>query len=159
MKLSQCFFGTAALLCAAFVNGAAHAQECGDKELVRAGEVTGTGTSVGFIVGARWGEGAVRLDDGRVFEFRVRGVKAAEYGAAQVTVSGVVFNLERIEDFSGRYVGLAGGVTVANQGAGVASFTNGDCVTVHITRDEVIGAQASLPFPGTLDVEVTRVVQ
>ena len=159
MKYLQIFLGYGALMGIVFLGSAVNAVACADKELVRSGEIVGTGKSVGFIVGARWGEGTVRLDDGRVFEFRVRGVKGGETGIANVSVRGIVYNLEAIEDFSGRYIGVAGGVTIANKGAGIASFSNSKCVTVRVTRDEVAGVQGSLPFPGTLDVEVTNIVQ
>lgn len=151
--------GLIAVLSIVFFGTDAHAEKCQDRELVRAGDIVGSGKSVGLIIGARWGKGIVELDDGTRFEFRVRGVKGVETGAANVSVRGVVYNLEQIEDFSGRYVGVAGGLTISQKGAGLAAFTNGKCVTVHITRDEVVGVQASLPFPGTLDVEVIRIAE
>ena len=40
-------------------------QECGERELVKAGTLKITVKSVGLIVGARWGTGVVTLNDGK----------------------------------------------------------------------------------------------
>ena len=44
--------------------------------------VTGQVKSIGFIVGARWGGGELRLSNGESRRFQILGLKALETGAA-----------------------------------------------------------------------------
>jgi len=147
----------AAFLIMGMTSGTALAVECADQELIKSGDIVGVGKSIGFMIGVRWGEGAVRLNDGTIFEFKAKGIKAAEMGMSKVQVRGTVYNLKSIEDFNGVFAGVAGGLTVANKGAGFASFTNEKCVTVHIKREKVIGVQGSAPMVAGLTVEVTKI--
>ena len=126
---------------------------CSEVEFKRSGEIRGTGRSVGFILGVRWGVGMVRMDDGRTFKFRAKGVKPVEIGAAETKFVGQVFNLDKPEDFAGIYGGLAGGLTVV-KGFGGAAYQNGKCVTVQIKRFGAKGLQGSLPMLSGIHVEL-----
>jgi hypothetical protein len=129
--------------------------KCEGVEFKRSGEIRGTGRSVGFILGVRWGVGMVKMDDGREFKFRTKGIKAAEMGAAETKFVGQVFNLDNPEDFPGFYGGLSGGLTVI-KGFGGASYQNDECVTLQIKRFDAQGVQTSLPFPSGIQFELTE---
>jgi len=129
---------------------------CSEMELKRSGELRGTGRSVGFIIGVRWGVGMVRMDDGRTFQFRAKGVKPVEMGAAETKFVGIVYNLDKPEDFAGVYGGIATGLTAVTKGFGGAAYQNGKCVTMQIKRFDPKGVQGSLPMMAGIHVELTK---
>jgi len=129
---------------------------CSEMELERSGELRGTGRSVGFIIGVRWGVGMVRMDDGRSFKFQAKGIKPAEMGAAETKFVGIVYNLDKPEDFAGTYGGVATGLTAVAKGFGGAAYQNGKCVTVQIKRFDPKGVQGSLPMMSGIHVELTQ---
>ncbi|MEH6403014.1 MAG: hypothetical protein V7750_06540 [Sneathiella sp.] len=131
------------------------AEECQDKELVKAGAITGEGGSVGFIIGYRWGAGEITLNDGRKFNFKVKGGKIGEIGANKVSFAGTIYNMKTIDDFAGVYSGVAAGITLY-KGLGGASFTNPRCVSINVKRTDSTGLQSSLPAPAVLDVELVK---
>lgn len=133
-----------------------HDTTCDNRELVEAGTLTGEGKSVGFVIGARWGNGVVRMNNGSNFKFKAKGGKGMEMGAAKTEFSGMVYNLEKPADFAGTYTGMAGGATVAKAGAGFAYYTNGNCVVLKVKRHNPAGAQLSAPMLGVVHVEVVK---
>ncbi len=146
--------GLLVVFCLGLSNGAYAADgDCSNVEFKRSGEIRGTGRSVGFILGVRWGVGMVRMDDGREIKFRTKGLKPAEMGVAETRFVGQVFNLENPEDFPGFYGGLAGGLTVI-KGFGGAAYQNDKCVTIQIKRFDAAGVQGSLPFPTGIQFEL-----
>lgn len=135
---------------------AAEQKNCNDMELKKTGILAGEGKSIGFIIGVRWGSGYVRMDDGRTFRFKAKGVKPMEMGAAKVSFRGVVYNLEKPEDFAGFYAGLATGVTIG-KGIGGAAFQNTKtCVAIEIKREAAKGLQGSLPMLTGIHVELAN---
>lgn len=133
-----------------------HGTTCDEKELVEAGTLTGEGKSVGFVVGVRWGQGVVRMNNGTTFKFKAKGGKAMEMGAAATKFSGTVYNLQKPADFAGVYSGLTGGVTVAKAGAGFVELTNGNCVVLKLKRHDPKGLQGSAPMLSAIEVEVVE---
>ncbi len=128
---------------------------CENKELVETGEMVGVATSVGFLIGARWGEGIVRMTDGTKFKFKAKGVKVSEFGAAKFGFRGTIYNLKSPAEFAGVYTGLGGGLTVG-KGVGFAHYQNANCVVVKLKREKVIGVQASMPMLGAVKVELVE---
>lgn len=123
------------------------------KQLVKAGTLRGSGGTAGFIIGYRWAEGTIELNDGTTHNFKAKGVKIGEMGAVKMTFTGTIDNLDSINDFPGQYSGMATGITVY-KGLGGASFTNLKCVSINIHREDVTGLQGSLPAPGTISIEL-----
>ncbi len=137
-------------------SGAGFAEEkvdCPDRELVKSGTFTATVNSVGLIVGARWGEGTLTLTSGESHKFSLEGAKLMEVGAAEIELSGTVYNLEKLEDFQGVYLGIGGGLAVATATLGGMSISNGVCVVMNATDQGGKGLRASMPIgPGGVEI-------
>ena len=142
-------------------NAAAQSRErptdspCLDQELVESGTVEGKVTVTGFLVGVRWGEGVLTLNDGRVFKYRTKGMKTLEIGVAKVQYAGTVYNLDRIEDFTGTYVGIGSGFALI-KGLGGMSVGNGKCVIVN-AKSKSSGVHLTSPLgPGGVTVQLVN---
>jgi hypothetical protein len=61
---------------------AAAEDDCPKGDLPVTGTAEGRATTVGFIVGARWGEGTLTLNDGSQHKFTGKGAKLIETGVA-----------------------------------------------------------------------------
>jgi hypothetical protein len=146
-KLSVCVVIAAISAFAPNQNASAAEQECPKGDLPMSGTVEGRATTVGFIVGARWGEGTLTLNDGSQHKFTAKGVKLLETGVAEVTFKGKVYNLEKLEDFEGDYGSISGGLTVIKGITGGAVLTNDKCVYINVEA-ETEGARLSAPAPG-----------
>jgi hypothetical protein len=129
---------------------------CADRELVESGKLSGEGKSVGFVVGARWGQGVVTMNDGTKFKFKAKGGKGWEFGAAAAKYSGTVFNLSTPADFNGNFSGMTTATTVGKAGIGRSHLTNGKCVVVKLRRHDQEGLQTSAPMLGVIHVEVVE---
>ena len=122
-------------------------QECPKGDLPVSATVQGHMMTVGFIVGVRWGEGTLTLNDGSQHKFTAEGAKLLETGAAKVTFKGNVYNLQKLEDFEGDYGAVGGGLTVIKGITGGAMLTNSNCVYINIEAESE-GARLSAPAPG-----------
>ena len=130
-------------------------QECGERELVKAGTLKLTVKSVGLIVGARWGTGVVTLNDGKSFSISLKGAKIMEIGAAKLEMEGSVYNLDKIEDFPGTYLGIGGGLAVPTAALGGTSITNGKCVVLNASPVGSEGLRVSMPIaPGGVSIKI-----
>ncbi len=132
---------------ALFPAAPAAAQDCPKGDVPVSATVQGHMTTVGFIVGARWGEGTLTLNDGSQHKFTAQGAKLLETGAAKVTFKGKVYNLQKLEDFEGDYAAVSGGLTVIKGVAGGAVLTNDKCVYVNVEAESE-GVRLSAPAPG-----------
>jgi hypothetical protein len=112
--------------------------------------VSGSIKSVGFIAGARWGEGVLTMKSGEQRRFDILGVKLVETGAARTEFEGEVYNLNHIEDFVGTYIGAGTGIAVI-AGKGEAVVNNGRCVIVKV-RGYREGVQMSAPAPSGVEI-------
>jgi hypothetical protein len=127
--------------------GPALAQECPKGDLPVSGTIEARATTVGFIVGARWGEGTLTLNDGSQHKFTGKGAKLLETGAAEVKFKGKVFNLEKLEDFNGDYAAVSAGLTVI-KGLDAGELLNNDkCVYINV-ETESEGLRLSAPAMG-----------
>ncbi len=144
MMKTTVYLSAAAILVA--VGGNAHAQDtqtCEGRELVQAGTFEAVAKTAGIIVGARWGGGTLTLDSGETYDFSFQGAKLLDFGVSETSFSGTIYNLEKIEDFPGTYLGIGGGLSVVTKGLGGASMTNGNCVVVNAKLDETEGVRAT----------------
>jgi hypothetical protein len=99
--------------------------------------------SVGFIAGARWGDGVLTLKDGTDRKFKILGLKVVETGVAANDFVGEVYNLKATQDFEGTYFGASTKISViASKGEGVVN--NKRCVVVKL-RYSGGGVQVSAP--------------
>ena len=100
------------------------------------GPVSGTimisaqGAAVG--VGYTWGDGVLRYG-GRSYHFSVNGVTIADVGYSRVTGRGRVYNLKRLQDFSGTYAAATGQATVGS-GLGGQILENGNGVQIRVDQ-------------------------
>ena len=113
--------------------------------------VSGHVDSAGFIVGARWGDGVLKLSNGETKTFDIIGAKALETGVSATDFTGEVYNLKNVADFGGTFYGASSKLTViAGEGEGV--FNNANCVIVKI-KAKSGGLQLSAP--GAAGVEIS----
>ncbi len=94
--------------------------------------ITLSGRSVGLGVGVRWGEGVLTYR-GTVYPFTVEGVLVGEIGVTNGEVEGAVYNLQRLEDFTGTYASASTGVTIVEGGV-VTAMWNPDGVRITLTE-------------------------
>jgi len=100
---------------------------------VAADEPSGTlqfdGLSAGFLVGFS-GAGGVLTYQGYRYHFSDAGMNIADMGIQWGSTSADVYGLNKVEDFSGNYIGLDAGLAVAAGGA-AAIAQNQQGVSVH----------------------------
>ena len=70
--------------------------------------VTIRGGWAGLGVGANWGDGLLTYE-GHEYPFSLEGLSIGDLGAAGFTASGTVHDLQRAEDFNGRYENVKSG--------------------------------------------------
>jgi len=154
--LKSCGYGVctaiAALALGAVEPASAQAnfEQCGT-DLPLSGTVSGSGKSVSFLVGYRWGKGVLKLNDGREFPFSARGLKVMETGVRTMDFEGAVYNLERIEDFIGNYYGASMGL-VPIKGKGEIIMNNSRCVVI-VARHKSKGLTMSAPAPQGITIQ------
>ncbi len=139
---------SAAVLVFAMLQSAAAAEkDCPKGDLPVSATIEGRATTVGWIVGVRWGEGTLTLNDGSQHKFTGSGAKLLETGVAEVTFKGNVYNLEKLEDFEGDYAAVSTGLTVIKGITGGAVLNNDNCVYINIDIESE-GLRLSAPAPG-----------
>ena len=82
-------------------SGEETAKSCDRDNLTQSGTLKFSMTRIAFLVGVRWGEGVLTLNDGFQLSFDVSGAKLMEIGIATANFEGEVYNLTNIEDFEG----------------------------------------------------------
>lgn len=93
------------------------------------GTVNFSGGAVALGVGFQWGSGTLTFR-GQQYPFRVRGLSVVDVGATRVTASGTVQNLRNLADFSGNYVAVSAGGTVAGGGS-IGTLRNQNGVVIN----------------------------
>ena len=94
-------------------------------------ETDGTVTFAGGVAvgaGLQWGNGVLTFR-GVQYPYRLSGMSIVDVGVTRVTGSGTVHNLRNVADFSGNYVSVSAGATLAGGGA-VASMRNQNGVVI-----------------------------
>ena len=77
----------------------------------------------GVGVGVSKGEGVITLKDGAQYSFSIEGANIGAFGGGKVIAAGRVYNLEKLEDFSGGYAASEAGFAVI-VGPGVSTLKN-----------------------------------
>jgi hypothetical protein len=98
---------TVCLLVLVFLAGGMRGVAVGQEPSNHSGTITVTATSVAAGVGWTWGSGALTLLDGSQHQFRLNGLDVVAVGIKQATGVGHVYNLEKLEDFEGKYIQAA----------------------------------------------------
>ena len=127
------------------------AKACDLENLVQSGTLTFNLRTVGFLVGVRWGEGVLIMNDGFQLGFDVSGAKLLETGISNAEFEGDVYNLDDIEDFEGTYFGSSTKLTVV-KGKGELRTNNANCVVIRATSTGG-GLQLSAPAPEGLAIK------
>jgi hypothetical protein len=94
------------------------------------GTLTLESKSVAVGVGVSWGDGTLTFE-GQKHSFSVGGLSVVDVGVSKVSASGEVFNLKKLEDFSGNYVAAQAGGAVAG-GGGVVTMRNQNGVVIKL---------------------------
>ena len=89
-----------------------------------------TGKSIAAGVGFSWGSGVLTYE-GKEYPFSITGLSAGDIGITSVEVSGNVFNLKSLDQFSGNYTSFNAGVTLAGGGGG-ATMRNQNGVVINV---------------------------
>lgn len=114
------------------------------------GSVTIESKSIAIGIGVSWGDGTFRYKD-KPHSFSVSGLSVVNLGVSRLTARGEVYNLKKLEDFSGNYVAAEAGATVGG-GAGVTIMKNQHGVIMKLIETSQ-GAQLTLAAQG-VDVKL-----
>jgi hypothetical protein len=88
-----------------------------------------SGKSVAAGVGFSWGKGTLTYK-GKDYPVKVNGLSLGKVGISGASVSGEVYNLNKLEDFSGHYNAGTAGMTVAGGRHAVAMKNQNDVKVV-----------------------------
>jgi hypothetical protein len=115
------------------------------------GTVTFSGGAVALGIGFQWGNGTLTFR-GQQYSFRVDGLSVVDVGVTRVTGSGTVRNLRNVADFSGNYVSLSAGATLAGGGS-IGTLRNQNGVVIDgVTTAQ--GVRLTLA-PGGVNIRLT----
>ncbi len=135
-------------------SGDEKAKACDRDNLVQSGTLQFSMKSIGFLLGVRWGEGVLTLNDGFQLSFDVSGAKLLETGIATANFEGEVYNLTNLEDFEGTYYGASTKITLV-KGKGELQTNNANCVFIR-ARSTSGGLQLSGPAPEGLSIKFEK---
>ena len=88
------------------------------------GSVTIKAITVKVGVGVSWGEGILTFQNEN-HPFKVGGLSLVGIGGSSVDAEGTVFNLEKLEDFTGAWAEVSGAAVLGKQSAGGITMRNG----------------------------------
>jgi hypothetical protein len=134
-RIRRAFTATAFMLA---VVAPAFAQE-------RSADITFSGGSIAAGIGYTWGDGTLHFR-GKAYPFTVRGLSVADVGIDRIDGAGDVYNLQRVEDFSGNYVAASADATVGG-GGGLAMLENQKGVRIYV-RSTTQGLKLNLSADG-----------
>ncbi len=115
------------------------------KQAAADGSVQWSGGAVAAGIGYTWGDGSLAFR-GEKHDFTVSGVSIVDVGATSMSVSGDVYHLNNLSDFSGNYFALSAGGTLAGGGS-VVYLQNEHGVVIKVSATEV-GLRFSLAAGG-----------
>ncbi len=101
--------------------------------------------SVAVGIGWSWGKGVLTYK-GKSYPVKVEGLSVGEVGVSKAQATGDVFNLKRVEDFTGLYA-AAGAEGTAVKGAGVIALRNERGVSITL-KSVTKGANLKLAAEG-----------
>ena len=149
-----CAFIAAALPQAALAQGAPSKQlTAADLAKMKpSGTVTLDEKEIGLIIGG--GEGKGVLDYmGKKYNFTVKGLTAGAIGYASVHATGNVYQLNKVENFAGKYTLVPAGAA-AVKGVGKGSYQNGNAVYMSL-KEKAKGLELELGI-GVIEVKLAK---
>jgi len=121
------------------------------QEQLPAGRLAFTGISLGLLVGYQQGEGTLEFQ-GQKYPFSIESYGLFTVGGSKVDALGVVYDLNKPEDFEGRYVAATFGVT-AWQGGNVTVMRNQNGVVIYL---QSLQQGLELSLGGSFDIVLER---
>ena len=116
--------------------------------------VSFSGASAAAGVGVTWGSGTLRFN-GKDYPFKLQGLGVADIGGSSIQGTGDVYNLKRVEDFTGTY-GAASAAAALDKGVAETSMENSRGVVMHL-RSTTKGAQLQAAVEGiTIELGTDR---
>ena len=125
--------------------GAAASQGAESGEPAPSGEVTIHATRVTIGIGYSWGEGTLNYK-GKEYKFKVSGLNVVGLGMTKLNAKGAVYGLEKLNDFPGKYFGVAAGATFIKSAAGLV-MKNSKGVVINLQAQQK-GAELKLGNEG-----------
>jgi len=101
--------------------------------------------TVAVGIGFSWGKGTLTYK-GKTYPLKVEGLSVGEVGIDRATATGNVYNLKKIEDFSGNYTAGSAAGTVGG-GAGITKMKNQNGVVIDL-KSTTQGASLKLAAEG-----------
>ena len=98
------------------------------------GTVTIESKSIALGIGVSWGDGKLNYE-GKSHDFSVKGLSVIDLGVSKVSARGKVFNLKKLEDFSGTYAAAQAGAAVGG-GMSVVVLRNQNGVVLELTSTQ-----------------------
>ena len=86
--------------------------------------------SVAAGIGFSWGKGTLTYQ-GKQYPVKVEGLAVGEVGINRATASGKVYDMKKLEDFSGNYTAAGVGATLGG-GAGASLMKNQNGVSIEL---------------------------
>jgi hypothetical protein len=86
--------------------------------------------SVAAWIGVSWGNGTLSYN-GKTYAVKIEGLSVGEAGVTRATAKADVYNLVKVEDFSGNYAAVSAGATVGG-GGGVTVLRNQHGVVIEL---------------------------
>ena len=122
-------------------------------KLVKAGTLEVKGSTVGFLVGFRWGTGTLTLNDRTKLKFAFTGVKewSPFSRGKEIKAVGTVYNLKKLADFEGTFKGLSGGIALSKELSEFVNLENARGVIISV-KSATKGVRLSGPGAGEVDV-------
>jgi len=114
------------------------------------GTVTMESKSVAIGIGVSWGDGKLQFK-GKTYPFTIKGLSVIDLGVSKVSARGKVFNLTKVEDFSGNFVAGQAGAAVGG-GASVVALKNQNGVSMELSSTQT-GVKLTLAAEG-MDVKL-----
>ena len=100
---------------------------------------------VALGIGWSWGKGILSYKE-KKYPFKVEGLSVGDVGVVDVKADGKVYNLKKLEDFSGTYASAAAEVTFG-PGVGATAMKNDKGVVLHLLP-KTTGANLKLAGEG-----------
>jgi hypothetical protein len=105
------------------------------EERTLSGTVDMKKTDFGFIIKGSVGKGTLHYR-GKSYSFEAAGLGAGGIGVSESSAWGEVYDLKRLEDFSGTYVQVRAGGAVAGKGKSMLTLSNGKGVSMDLRGNQ-----------------------
>jgi hypothetical protein len=99
------------------------------------GSVTLNGGTIAAGIGFEWADGTLNFH-GKIYKFKLSGLSVLDIGSVAMNATGEVYDLARLEAFSGTYVSVTAGLTVGGGGS-FAYLRNADGVVIKLVTTTV----------------------